>query len=133
MKAPGPDDRLVDVMAYLTDEALGYDHWRAAQFSSPVADHKRPALLLVAADDGARTALRADVERMLSARDVGPLPSLDQRVLALARMSGAAERMQAAAYDLPESPLRTRLLADSVVVLQELARLMAPDSGVSNG
>jgi hypothetical protein len=38
MKVPSLDDRAVKVSAYLTDETFGYEHWRAAQFSSPGRD-----------------------------------------------------------------------------------------------
>lgn len=35
---PNLADRVVKVRAYLTDETLGYEHWRAAQFSAPKHD-----------------------------------------------------------------------------------------------
>jgi hypothetical protein len=35
---PSLADRVVKVSAYLTDETFGYDHWRAAQFSTPGRD-----------------------------------------------------------------------------------------------
>jgi hypothetical protein len=38
MKPPSVQDKAVRVKAYLTDEAFGYDHWRAAQFSAPKFD-----------------------------------------------------------------------------------------------
>ena len=45
MKAPSLEDRIVECVAYLTDESFGYDHWRAAQFSAPQKD-KLAVLLL---------------------------------------------------------------------------------------
>jgi hypothetical protein len=44
MNTPSLSDRVVKVTAYLTDEVFGYDHWRAAQFSSPKG---KPAVLLI--------------------------------------------------------------------------------------
>jgi hypothetical protein len=112
------------VTAYMTDEQLHRDHWRAAELSAadpaPVSDVCRPALLVVCGSpddvDAARQAIEASAMQRL-----GPAV----RGGALVAATEAAERMQAAAYDLPLGALRTRLLADSVVVLQELARLVA--------
>jgi hypothetical protein len=56
MKQPSHADRIVKVTAYLTDEAFGYEHWRAAQFS-PSTDHTRPAVLLLFQDVGQRERL----------------------------------------------------------------------------
>lgn len=52
MKMPSLSDKLVKVRAYLTDEAFGYEHWRAAQFCAP-ADGQ-PALLVICADGDER-------------------------------------------------------------------------------
>ena len=38
MEVPSLSDTAVKVRAYLTDEAFGYEHWRAAQFSAPQHD-----------------------------------------------------------------------------------------------
>lgn len=49
MKPPALTDRIVEVRAGLTDDTFGYEHWRAAQFSSPWRD--RIALLVIAEPD----------------------------------------------------------------------------------
>lgn len=61
MKTPSEVDTVVKVTAYLTDEAFGYEHWRAAQFSAPAAGW--PALLLICKtkDDRAELARRLGV------------------------------------------------------------------------
>lgn len=45
MNVPKLSDRLVRVLAGLTDETFGYAHWRAAQFSSPWRE--REAVLVI--------------------------------------------------------------------------------------
>lgn len=42
---PNLTDRTAYVYAGLTDETFGYDHWRAAQYSSPWRD--REAILVI--------------------------------------------------------------------------------------
>jgi len=51
-KQPSESDKIVRVRAYLTDEAFGYEHWRAAQFAAP--KEGQPALLLLCRDDHER-------------------------------------------------------------------------------
>lgn len=55
MKAPATTDRIVKVKAFLTDEAFGYDHWRATQFLAPV--DARFAVLVICDSESARDAL----------------------------------------------------------------------------
>lgn len=57
MKAPSANDRVVAVMAYLTDAEFGYDHWKATQFLSP--DGAVHAVLLIVPDKAAQTAVMA--------------------------------------------------------------------------
>jgi hypothetical protein len=57
MKAPSIDDRIVKVRAYFSDEAFGYDHWRATQFLSP--PESSPAVLVVCKTEAERDALFA--------------------------------------------------------------------------
>ena len=47
MKPPSATDRVVKVRAYLTDEAFGYEYWRASQFCSP--EDAQPAVLVICA------------------------------------------------------------------------------------
>jgi hypothetical protein len=54
MKTPSLNDCAVKVSAYLTDETFGYDHWRAAQFSSPGRD--RFGVLVLFENEEARDA-----------------------------------------------------------------------------
>ncbi len=56
MKPPSLADRFVRVTAYLSDEIFGYDHWRAAQFSSPKVAESRPAILQIFETDAERDA-----------------------------------------------------------------------------
>lgn len=56
MKQPSTADRAVKVRAYLTDEAFGADHWRAAQFSPPDAEVMRPGILLIFDSEAERDA-----------------------------------------------------------------------------
>lgn len=69
MKPPSLDDRVVKVAAYLTDEVFGYTHWRAAQFSAPEAESRRPALLVVCQTEAQRDRLLAEVSRAISEVD----------------------------------------------------------------
>lgn len=58
MKPPSPEDTVVRVSAWLTDEAFGYTHWRAAQFSAPqIVRHG--VLLLFATEEEANAAAQA--------------------------------------------------------------------------
>lgn len=73
MKAPSIEDRAVKVLAYLTDQTFGYDHWRAAQFSAPSAEVMRPAVLLICQSDEERDALFASFaqERPCNPESIG--------------------------------------------------------------
>lgn len=51
MLSPSARDRFVKVTAYLTDQVFGYEHWRAAQFSAPDVEVRRPAVLIICRDD----------------------------------------------------------------------------------
>lgn len=68
MKVPSLNDRIVNVRAGLTDEDFGYDHWRAAQFSSPWRD--RDALLIVLEPGEDAAAVRDRIAVALAARRV---------------------------------------------------------------
>ncbi len=57
MKQPSPNDRVVKVCAFLTDESFGYEHWQAKQFLSP--DDARPAVLVICETESERDALMA--------------------------------------------------------------------------
>jgi hypothetical protein len=69
MTLPSDDPRLVDVVAYVTDEGHSKHHWRALDASlgvNPVSDWNRPALLVVCRDAAERDYVRKQVEVALT-------------------------------------------------------------------
>jgi len=65
MKTPLADDKIVRVIAVLTDEAFGHDHWRAAQFCAPAGAVRRHGLLLLYDTERARN----DAEARLKGKE----------------------------------------------------------------
>jgi hypothetical protein len=67
VNVPSERDQHVAVRACLADEAFGYTHWRAAQFSAPEADVQRFAILTLfdsrEARDVALAQLRTETPR----------------------------------------------------------------------
>jgi len=72
MKAPATTDRLVPVLAYLTDQEFGYDHWRATQFLAP--EGAQPALLVICASNREREAVIEHLARTGLIRPADPEP-----------------------------------------------------------
>lgn len=60
MNPPNLNDKIVKVKAYLTDEIFGYEHWRAAQFSTP--KHDKYGLLLLFDTEAEREYYRGKLE-----------------------------------------------------------------------
>jgi hypothetical protein len=59
MIPPKPTNRFVRVTAYMTDEAFGYEHWRAAQFASPDVAVKRSGVLIICESEAEQVAALA--------------------------------------------------------------------------
>jgi hypothetical protein len=63
MKRPSMEDEYVAVAAYLTDEVLGYDHWRAAQFCPPGHVERRPAILVLCESSTEQETILAELKK----------------------------------------------------------------------
>ena len=65
MKVPSLSDRVVKVTGYLTDQSFGYEHWRAAQFSSPKKD--RAGALILFEDEAQRDRFLVEMKHRFEA------------------------------------------------------------------
>lgn len=72
MRPPSLADRIVCVSAGLTDQDFGYDHWRAAQFSSPWRERQALLVIIRPGEDG--NALRDRIAAAISDTATTPSP-----------------------------------------------------------